>query len=348
MILDETPPPHWDSRIAFPLQSVGFAEASRALGHRPFFAENALGQALVLVRRAPLGVFSGWTARAKVYAHARHPGFWDALVARLRTLGVSHIKLGDAAWGLERRRARHMGVAAPRRLACLRARTGGGRGCTARRHPTDHPAHIRKAADAVTVSEVRTPDDVRDYVTLAAETGTRMRGRDVAAVYPASYFEAVWRGMVAWRQAVMFVARAGDAPRAAAAFVMNADRFTQIHGCSSRDRRLTPKQGPTALFWHAMRHARARNCRTFDMGAVTPTDDARHPHHSVYAYKKRWGGRLEQLRSAEFVACAWKHRFQERILAPMWDRVHPVYLRVFGDDATEAPHEAPVARSSLK
>ena len=121
--------------------------------------------------------------------------------------------------------------------------------------------------------------------------------------------------------------------------MITGPRFAQIHGCSTRDRALTPKQGPTFLFWHAMRYARARGCATFDMGAVTPTDDRTHPHCSVYEYKKLWGGQLAEMRCAELVLAPWKHRFQESVLAPMWGRVHPVYLRVFGDG--ERPVLAP-------
>ena len=89
-----------------------------------------------------------------------------------------------------------------------------------------------------------------------------------------------------------------------------------------------------------MRYARDHGCRTFDMGAVTPTSDPRHPHSSVYEYKKLWGGRLEPRQSAELVVSPWKHRFQERALAPLWDRLHPVYLRVFGDGRA-VPRPAP-------
>ena len=57
----ETPPSDWDERIAFPLQSVGFAHAARALGHHPLFAEDQQGLALVLVRRVPVPVLRAWT-----------------------------------------------------------------------------------------------------------------------------------------------------------------------------------------------------------------------------------------------------------------------------------------------
>jgi lipid II:glycine glycyltransferase (peptidoglycan interpeptide bridge formation enzyme) len=195
--------------------------------------------------------------------------------------------------------------------------------------------HLRKLADEVTVTTVRTQADLRAYLALTAETGARMRFRDVPAVFPSAYFETIFREMVPRGQAVMFLARAGAAPLAAATFVMNEDRFAQIHGCSTRDRALTPKQGPTLLFWTAMQYARKQGCRSFDMGAVTPTTDPRHPHYSVYEYKKLWGGRLERRQSAELVVSPWKHRFQETVLAPMWDRLHPTYLRLFGDGRVE-------------
>jgi GNAT acetyltransferase-like protein len=326
-----TAAPHgWDARIAFPLQSVGYAHAACALGHRPLFAEDERGIALVLVRRVPVPLLGAWTARAKVYAHAHDPAFIPALVEQLRGLGVSHVKLGDAMWGVSGRlpdewRALHRLVyhvfVNDLRLGdeALLARVRG----QLRRD-------IRKATAAVTVSEMRTPRDLRDYLELAAETGQRMRSHDLAAVYPACYFETILREMVPRRQAALFIARVGEVPVAGALFMTSGDRFVYLHGCSTRDRALTPKQGPTAVFWHAMRFARARGYTVFDMGAVTPTEDRTHPHSSVYEYKKGWGGRLEAVPSGELIVSSSKYRFQEFVLAPMWDRLHPLYLRLFG------------------
>jgi hypothetical protein len=337
VILHETAPAGWDARIAFPLQSAGFAEAARALGHRPLFADDDRGVALALIRRLPVPLVGRWTVRAKVYAHAHDATFLPALVERLRRLGVSHVRLGDSLFGWSG--ARPEGWSAVRPVSyhvfvhdlrtseeALLART---RRMIRR--------HLRKLAHEVTVSEVTDPADLREYLALAAETGVRMRGRDVAAVYPPAYFEAILREMVPRRQAVLFIARAGRAPLAAATFVIGRERFAQVHGCSTRDRALTPRQGPTFIFWHAMRYARAKGCETFDMGAVTPTDDPTHPHYSVHEYKKQWGGELREIRSGEVVISAWKHRFQERVLAPMWDRLHPVYLRAFGGPAPAGP-----------
>jgi hypothetical protein len=143
--------------------------------------------------------------------------------------------------------------------------------------------------------------------------------------------------MVPRRQALVLIARAGQTALAGGTFVMTDQRFAYLHGCSTRDRELTPKQGPTALFWHAMRLACSLGCTTFDMGAVTPTTDPTHPHYSVYEYKKGWGGRLEAVQAGDVVVSPWKFRFQDSVLAPMWDRFHPVYLRLFGEPASDRP-----------
>jgi len=103
MNLAKTPARGWDDRIAFPLQSVGYARAAGALGHQPLFVEDERGIALVLMRRVPVPLLGAWTARAKVYAHAREATFLPALVEELRKLGVSHVKIGDAMWGVSGR-----------------------------------------------------------------------------------------------------------------------------------------------------------------------------------------------------------------------------------------------------
>jgi lipid II:glycine glycyltransferase (peptidoglycan interpeptide bridge formation enzyme) len=86
--------------------------------------------------------------------------------------------------------------------------------------------------------------------------------------------------------------------------------------------------------WRAMRLARDRGSACFDHGAVTVTDDHTHPHHSVYEFKRRFGGRLEALLSGELVLSRVKHAFQQRVLMPAWRRLHPLYVRVTSATAT--------------
>jgi hypothetical protein len=329
MIFHWTAPDGWDSRIASPLQSAGYAAAARTLGHRPVFVEDTRGVALVFVRRVPVPVVGRWTSRAKVYASTSDLAFVSRLVARLGEFGVSHIRFGDSlfgwpevrplGWSRARSLVYHIRV---HDLTISESAAMAGTSRMVRRH-------IQKPTSDVTVSEVRDAAELCDYVRLAGETGVRMRSRDVASVYPAAYFEAIVREMVPRKQAVLLIARIGTTPLAAATFVLTPDHMALIHGCSTRDRALTPRQGPTFLYWHAMRYGRAQGCQTFDMGAVTLTDDPRHPHFTVSEFKRHWGGEVQEVHGAEVIVSPWKHRFQEHVLAPMWDRVHPLYLRLF-------------------
>ena len=50
----EAPSAGWDQRIASPMLTEGFAEASCRLGYRPLFVEDHRDRALVLLRRIPL------------------------------------------------------------------------------------------------------------------------------------------------------------------------------------------------------------------------------------------------------------------------------------------------------
>jgi hypothetical protein len=337
----QAPPAGWDARIAFPLQSEGFARAARALGHYPLFAEDPRGLALVLVRRVPVPLLRAWTARAKVYAEIRDVAFLRALVEGLRTLGVSHVKLGDSTWGFSGVGPESWRALRPVVYHVFVEDLRVEEAAVLRQANRMIRRHIRRAMRDVTVSEVRTAADLRDYLSLVEQTRDRMRFRDQAAVYPAAYFQSILRDMVPRRQAVLLIARGGDAPLAGGAFITTPEEFVHLHGCSTRDRALTPKQGPTAIFWHAMQMARAAGCTRLNMGAVTPSDDPAHPHYSVYMYKKHWGGELVQVSCAELVVSPWKYRFQESVLAPMWDRLHPVYLRLFGDDTEEAGRAVP-------
>ncbi|MDZ7666668.1 MAG: peptidoglycan bridge formation glycyltransferase FemA/FemB family protein [Desulfotignum sp.] len=47
-----------------------------------------------------------------------------------------------------------------------------------------------------------------------------------------------------------------------------------------------------ALHWETIRYAKALNCRTYDMGAVSPAHLTEHPFFGLYRFKTGFGGRI--------------------------------------------------------
>jgi len=125
-----------------------------------------------------------------------------------------------------------------------------------------------------------------------------------------------------------YMAWKGDVPLAGCILLCSRDEALYFAGASTRDRQWTALQGSTAVLWHAIREVKGRGLGRFDFGGCTPTEDAKDPRSGVYAFKKRWGGRLDTFANLEVVLGPLRHVFQERVLAPAWDRAHPAYFRI--------------------
>ena len=63
-----------------------------------------------------------------------------------------------------------------------------------------------------------------------------------------------------------------------------------LHGASSNHKR--EFMAPYTMHWKAIQYARARQCRSYDMGAVSPSDDSGHSFHGMYRFKTGFGGRI--------------------------------------------------------
>ena len=276
-----------------------------------------------------------WTTRAKVYLNDGYPTFVRELQTCLGDEGVAYATFGDPTWPLPahlRNALREAETSIHHRIVHdLRVDDE----TTLAGMDPKLRAHLRRAGrHGTTVSEVASSGDLRAFCALAAQTADRIRRRNLVAALPDAFFAAVLRTMVPRGQALLLLARAGDEPLAGGLFFRSGPYLTYFHGVSTRHPELARYQGPSTMFWHAMRHARGEGLRYFDHGAVTVTEDADHPHFSVYDYKRKFGGRVEEVASAQLVLSPTKHAFQERVMMPVWRQLHPLYLRFTGTHAT--------------
>jgi lipid II:glycine glycyltransferase (peptidoglycan interpeptide bridge formation enzyme) len=77
---------------------------------------------------------------------------------------------------------------------------------------------------------------------------------------------------------------------AGAIITISGRTATYLFGASSSEKRNI--MGPYAVHWAAICLARSRGCNTYDMGAVSPTQDPAHPFFGLYRFKTGFGGRI--------------------------------------------------------
>lgn len=77
---------------------------------------------------------------------------------------------------------------------------------------------------------------------------------------------------------------------AGAIITISGRTATYLFGASSSEKRNL--MGPYAVHWGGMRLARSRGCHTYDMGAVSPTEDPAHPFFGLYRFKTGFGGKI--------------------------------------------------------
>ena len=336
MTLSPTPPEDWKARARDAVQLPEFAEAARHLGYRPFYVARGDAAALVQIRDPLPGL--GLMGRAYVYPSGEDAAFLEDVLALIARRRIPFVRVGNTMWGARDRAA----LALPgRRLSIVERHTPvldiTRDDATLLKGMDGAERKIRKAErEGVEVSDAQSLADVEAYWTLSRETSDRIRSRSTFTELPRAFFVDVWRRMVPAGHARIVLARHGGELIAGDLFVVHGDTMLYYQGASTRDRAHTARQAPAACFWAAIRAARAMGLRRFDFGGCTPTSDPADPRYGVWEFKKKWGGTLETFYNAEVLLSPRLVALQERVMAPLWQRVHPLLWRLTGREAASA------------
>jgi len=321
MRISDTPPRDWDARIASPTLSQGFAVAAAASGYRALYIDGGTSTALVLVRILPGSMGRACSARAKAYVSRGDAVFVSALARALAARGIAHVWVGDTVEGVPRRTLELAGITPIMSYRLAHASALSDRELFERLALRRRAALRRAELDGVVVSEIRSGTELEQYCALAADADS------TGAVMPPKFFAAMFRDMVPRRQAVFFLARRGEQPLAGAIFLVSRYRMSCFHAVATRDQDLNALEGPTAVFWHALRVARVRDIPCFDLGAVTATSNRDRPVLSSYDFKREFGGYLEPVHHGEVAPS----RLGQALLAVS---PQPTWQRTRGDVAT--------------
>jgi lipid II:glycine glycyltransferase (peptidoglycan interpeptide bridge formation enzyme) len=134
-----------------------------------------------------------------------------------------------------------------------------------------------------------TPDQLPMFYKLYCQTARR--NGFFASDY--RYFKALFASHAPASDSpelVFLLATHGEDVLAGAIIAISGKEAFFLHGGSSALKR--DHMGSHALQWEAIRQARLRQCRTYDMGAVSPGKTPGHAFYGLYRFKSGFGGRI--------------------------------------------------------
>ena len=302
-----------DSHI---LQSEAWGELKSEFGWRAVRVTAGDCSAQILFRKLPLGFTLGYIPKGPVGDPWKWDSLWPLVDARCRRERAVFLKVeadlweGEAEdlWGgqpppgfrlspheIQPRRTLVVDLSPPEAeiLARMKQKTR---------------YNIRLAArKGVTVTQ---SDDVETFHALMQVTGER----DAFGVHTLDYYRRAMELFAPRGEAALLMAEYEGEPLAGVMVFARGGRAWYFYGASSNAQR---QRMPTYLLqWEAMRWAKARGCREYDLWGVPDADEAtleanflerRDGLWGVYRFKRGFGGQL-------------------RRAAPAWDRVYIPWL----------------------
>ena len=137
--------------------------------------------------------------------------------------------------------------------------------------------------------ELASLDELPIFYSLYSETAQRhgFPGRDYR--YFEALFDAHHRHPDSSEVRLLLATHRGDAV-AGAILAISQRGAVYLHGASAYHRR--ELMAPYLMHWRAMRYARSRGCRSYDLGAVAPSDHSDHSFHGLHRFKTGFGGQI--------------------------------------------------------
>jgi lipid II:glycine glycyltransferase (peptidoglycan interpeptide bridge formation enzyme) len=146
--------------------------------------------------------------------------------------------------------------------------------------------NVRLAGRKDVVVRVGTIDDLPGLYKMYAETSVR----DGFVIRDGDYYREVWGKFMGVKMAEPLIAEVNGEPVAAIFVFYFSERAYYVYGMSRAVHR--EKMPAYLLQWEAMKRARARGCRTYDLWGGPEEFDESDPMWGVFRFKRGLGGKV--------------------------------------------------------
>lgn len=126
--------------------------------------------------------------------------------------------------------------------------------------------------------------DVATFYTLMQQTAKR----DKFSTRPESYFQQLCQMLYQHNYGKLFIATHNNIPLAAAIITLYDDIASYLYGASSNESRTV--MAPYALHWTIMQWAHSKKATSYDLLAIKPETDKKHPYDGITRFKQQFGG----------------------------------------------------------
>jgi lipid II:glycine glycyltransferase (peptidoglycan interpeptide bridge formation enzyme) len=110
--------------------------------------------------------------------------------------------------------------------------------------------------------------------------------RDSFRTHPLAYYETMVKTLKNTGQADLFFAKLGQDIISGCIIVYFGDTASYVHAASDG-----PYRAANALVWTAMKEAKKKQCKYFDLYGIAPANaDEKHPWHGLTKFKESFGG----------------------------------------------------------
>ncbi len=145
----------------------------------------------------------------------------------------------------------------------------------------------------VTIAVHQSPDQISQDAAVFYQLMVQTGQRQGFSVRPQAYFEQLLTLLYTHNLGGSIIASYQDKPLACLIISFYDGVASYLYGASSLEHRET--MAPYLAHWEAIKLAKARHCRTYDLLAIAPVDKPNHKYADLTRFKEQFGGARIQL-----------------------------------------------------